>query len=447
MPTTPRADAAASPTASVTTTAVSEQPGGMRLATSQITHERSAAVGVLVDIGSADEDPATLGKSHFLEHLCFKGARGRNAREIAHAIESLGGSCNAYTGLIRTAFYAHVPARHLERALEIVTSVAFEPHLDAADLEAERSVIANEMRSYNDYPDSVAATALDAALFPHHPLGRPIIGTPETLEAITAQDLRTWHGAHYVPANVVLSVAGPYAHDEVATLAAPFISGANIPDTDIPTTDVTARAPRQQLPSPTPAERYAFVARETEQAQVLLAWPSLPTDHPGRYAARVLRSALSNGMSSRLFQEVRERRGLCYSVHARFRTYDHRRAFVVGLSCAPADVAQAVEVAHDVVLATMTDGISDTELADAIEAERGNYEMRPDSSLWAMLRFGDGLLDDLYVPLEEEIARISAVTQDDLAAVGPLVLGGPVVLAVVGPQEPSALSVLEAPAA
>lgn len=407
--------------------AVTTTDSGLRVVTETLAHTRTVALGFFVPVGSMHEADHQRGASHFLEHLCFKGTGARTAREIAHAIESVGGQFNAATSHDSTTFYVMVPDTALERALEILAGIVWSPTLAPAEFELERGVILEELAMYEDMPDEVAGEAFLAQLFPDHPAGLPIGGTPASIEAMAHEAILELHQAHYRPATTVVAAAGNVTHDQLLALLARF-------DHDAPA------MPCPVLGEPVAAASRQLLHRDTEQAHVMLGFHSIPRDDADRRAARVLFEALDGGMSTRLFQELRERRGLCYSMgasHSSIGPYGF-----VGFSAAttPTKLVETATVGRAVVMETVTHGISDAELADAKAACVGRLLMGSESSMPRMFRAGRRLLNDQ--PLETvdaEAAALEAITQDDLARVRARLVQGPECLTVLGPVDEAVL--------
>jgi predicted Zn-dependent peptidase len=400
---------------------------GLRVVTEELPALRSAAVGFWVGTGSRDESHAVNGASHFLEHLLFKGTAERSALEIANAVESVGGDMNAFTTQELTAFYVRVPDERLDLAVEILSDIVWRPALDTDDVESERQVILEEIRMRDDTPDDVVHELFGATLFPDHPLGREVLGTRASIEAMHRDAIADYHHRHYRPANVVVAVAGNVRHERVVERVADRLGAAGDRPERVPTPD---RPPR----------RLAVLGRPTEQAHVVLGMRGLARGDDDRYALSVLNQALGGGMASRLFQEVRERRGLAYSVYSYRTSFVDTGAFAVYLGTTPARVDEALGVV-DVELERLVGdgGISAEELEAAKGHLKGSIALSLESSASRMHRIGSNELTLGEVPtLDEVVARVDAVGPDDVARVIQRVLGRTErTLAVVGPFEES----------
>lgn len=401
---------------------------GMEVVTERMPQLRSAAVGFWVGTGARDETDVDSGASHFLEHLLFKGTGRRSALEVAAAVESVGGSMNAFTTHEYTAFYVRVPDDHLALALDVLSDVVWSPALRPDELEAERQVILEEIRMRDDTPDDLVHELLAEGLFPGHRLGRPVIGSPESIRAMTRDRVRALHAGHYRPANVVVAAAGNLSHDRVVEVVdglAPDPSGG--------------RPERGSEPLAPPVP-WVLRRQPTEQAHLALGLRALPHDDPDRFALSVLNQALGGGMSSRLFQEVRERRGLAYSVYSYRAAYADTGALALYAGTAPERAEETVGVLHGELDRLVADGgLPVPEIDDAKGNLRGSLALSLETSTSRMHRLGRGVLvEDRVRTLDELAAEIDTVTPDDVARVVDRVLrGAPRCLAAVGPVDES----------
>lgn len=396
--------------------------GGLRVVTEPMPSLRSVAVGLWIGTGGIDEPGPILGASHFLEHLGFKGTPRRTAHEIASAVESVGGDMNAFTAHELTCFYVRMPDEYLELALDILTDVVWSPSLRVEDVDQERGVILEELRMRDDQPDDVVHEQFMEAVFDGHPLGRAVIGTESTIGAMTRDDIAGYHAQHYLPSNTVLSVAGNAEHDRVLDLIADRVpeGGATRPP----------RAPSGLEP----VRRLAVTNRPSEQAHVVLGHRSFRRDDPDRYALAVLNQALGGGMASRLFQEVREERGLAYSVYSFRAAYEDTGAVAVYVGTGPEKVHETLDVVQGVLDEIVAEGLPDDEVAAAKGHLRGATALSLESSSSRMHRNGRAELVEGEIPTLDELqARVDAVTPDDVRRVAGRMFEGPQVLSVVGP--------------
>ena len=398
---------------------------GLRVVTEAMPGLRSVAVGFWVGTGSRDEPDELSGASHFLEHLLFKGTAGRHAADIAESVESVGGDMNAFTGQEVTAFYMRMPDRHLDTALDIMSDIVWSPALRDDEVESERQVILEEIRMREDAPDDLVHDVFAGALFPGHPLGREVAGSEATIEAVSRDQIAQYHALHYRPANVVVAVAGNVDHEEVIAQVE-----AALPDV---TADRPARVNGADGGTP---EQLALLDRPHEQAHLVVGTRSLRRDDPDRWALAVLDQVLGGGMSSRLFQEVREKRGLAYSVFSYRAAFQETGALAVYAGTAPERAAETLTIVQSELDRLVADGgVSDRELAGANGHLCGSLALSLESSSSRMHRIGRAELTMGVIPsLDEVVAEVEAVTPDDVARVIDRVLGpGGRTLAAVGP--------------
>ncbi len=400
---------------------------GLRVVTEHLPGLRSAAVGFWVGTGSRDEPEAIAGTSHFLEHLLFKGTDTRHAAEIAEAVESCGGDMNAFTGQEVTAYYVRVPDRFLGLALDILSDIVWSPALRSDEVESERQVILEEIRMRDDTPDDLVHDVFSGALFARHPLGREIAGSQDSIGAVTRDQIAAYHADHYQPSNVVVAVAGNVDHDEVVKRVA-----------DAQPTDGRPRPARAGGADTADADRFARVDRPLEQSHVVIGARALRRDDPDRFALAVVDQVLGGGMSSRLFQEVREKRGLAYSVFSYRSAFEETGSLAVYCATAPERVDETLDVVRGELDRLVADGgISDRELVSAKGHLTGSLALSLESSSSRMHRIGRSELTMGEIPsLDWVVEQVDAVTAADVARVIDRVLGtGSRTLAVVGPAD------------
>ena len=405
---------------------------GLRVVTEHLPGLRSAAVGFWVGTGSRDEPDSIAGASHFLEHLLFKGTESRRAAEIAEAVESCGGDMNAFTGQEVTAFYVRVPDRHLALALDILSDIVWSPALRVDEVESERQVILEEIRMRDDTPDDLVHEVFAGALFPDHPLGREVAGTQATITAMHRDQIAEYHAAHYQPSNVVVAVAGNVDHDTVVAQVA--AAQPTMPHD---------RPARRNGADVADAERLAVVERPLEQTHVVLGTRALRRDDPDRFALAVIDQVLGGGMSSRLFQEVREKRGLAYSVFSYRSAFEETGSLAVYCGTAPERVDEVLEVVRGELDRLVSDGgISDRELGSAKGHLTGSLALSLESSSSRMHRIGRSELTMGEIPsLDFVVEQVERVTPADVGRVIDRVLGsGHRTLAVVGPVDSASFS-------
>ena len=395
---------------------------GLTVVTDPMPDVRSVAVGFWVGTGSRDEDGGLAGASHFLEHLLFKGTETRSARSIAEAVDEVGGDMNAFTTKEYTAFYLRVLSDALDTGLDILSDIMWQPAFRPDEVEAERQVILEEILMHGDEPADLVHEVLAEALWPGHPLGRDVLGTEESIEGLKRDDIAAFHAQHYRPGNIVLAAAGDFEPDVLmAGIEARFRGG-----------DAGAH-PRRDAPELS-SRPLAVLNRPTEQAHLMVGFRAFDRHDEDRYALSVLDHVLGGGMSSRLFQEIREERGLAYSVYSYRALYQGTGELAVYAGTAPARAKEVLGLIH-AELDRMTDtGITARELAMAKSHLRGSLALALEDSGARMSRVGRGQLVHGSVPTLEQVdEHLSAVTQVDVDRVIERVLGGPRVVAAVGP--------------
>ncbi len=397
---------------------------GARVVTEVMPHLRSVAVGFWVGSGAVDEADHQRGASHFLEHLLFKGTDDRSAAEIAGAVESVGGDMNAFTTQEYTAFYVRVPDEHVGLALDILADVVWHPAFRADEVESERRVILEEIGMRDDTPDDVVHELANAALFPGHPLGRSVLGTRDSITAMSRDAIADYHAGHYRPGNVVIAAAGNLSHEMVMDRV-----GRRVPSTG----GVRPARPEVAHGAPIAAtgER-----RDTEQAHLVVSMRSVARDDPDRYALSVLNQLLGGGMSSRLFQEIREKRGLAYSVYSYRAAYQAIGSFSIYAGTAPDRIAETRHVIRTELDRLVADGVPEAELEAAKGHLKGSTTLALETSSSRMHRLGRSLLTLGEVPtVDDMVAEVDAVTVDDLRRVVERVFASAEqVVSVVGPM-------------
>jgi predicted Zn-dependent peptidase len=383
---------------------------------------RSVTTGFWVAVGSRDESAEVSGASHFLEHLLFKGTEARTAREIAEAVDAVGGEMNAFTSKEHTAYYSRLPAGEVDLGLELLSDVITAPAFRPLEVEAERQVIIEELLMDEDDPDEMVHTLLFDALFPDHPLGWETVGTRDTIETMTRDDIAAFHAEHYHPVNLVIAAAGDLDHDRVVAGVEACFAGRT----------GGVRPPRH---APVDPPRPLVVRRrDTEQAHVALGYRAVPFDDPDRYALAVLNQVLGGGMASRLFQEVREERGLAYSVGSGTSLFADAGALVVFVGTAIGRSTEALSVIEGVIADLVADGITARELEVAKGYLAGSMVLGLEDSGSRMGRLGSSeIVRGFVTSVDEHLERIAAVDLAAVHAVAGRVLAGPRSLAAVGP--------------
>lgn len=385
-------------------------PSGLTVLSERLPGVRSAAVGVWVRAASAHEPPARMGVSHLLEHMVFKGTERRNAMQLAQALEGRGGSLDAFTSRDHTSYQAHVLDEDLPLAVEVLTDLVRRPLLRAEDLELERNVVLEEINGVEDTPDDLVFEVHARTLWPDHPYGYSILGTPDTVAALGVSDLKDVHRAGYYPSNFVVAAAGNVEHEHL--LAALEREGWFEPDP-------AGRQPRPAAATE-PAQRGVrrVVERETAQAHIVLGTDTFESRDPRRYALALLTNAMGGGMSSRLFQRVREELGLAYAIFSYQQFYQGtgQLGVYVGTAPATADRAEAEILAEFAKAAR--EGLSTEELEQGKRQLKGQVLLALENPTSRMHRLAGTVLNrDRYKTLDEIRAAIDAITADAVAAV------------------------------
>ena len=406
-------------------------PGGVRVLTERMPGVRSATVGAWVGVGSRDERDGHHGSTHFLEHLLFKGTGRRTAMDIAAAFDAVGGEANAATGKEHTCYYARVLDTDVPMAVDVILDMVTSALLDGAELEIERGVILEELAMNDDDPSDVAHEQFAAAVLGDHPLGRPIGGTPATIRAVPRDAVHKHYTEHYVPSTLVVTAAGGIDHDALCDQVLDALRAGGWP-LDPGASPAPRRATDPAVPATPGAE--LTVHRATEQANVILGGPALSSSDDRRFALSVLTTVLGGGMSSRLFQEVREKRGLAYSVYA-FAT-GHADTGLLGLyaGCAPSKVDEVVTLLAGEWERFAADGITAAELERAVGQMSGGLVLGLEDTGSRMTRLGKAeLVHGELLSQAESLARVRAVTAQDVRDLAAELAGLPRSVVRVGP--------------
>jgi predicted Zn-dependent peptidase len=404
-------------------------PSGLRVVTEDMAGSRSASIGVWVNVGSRHETPTLHGCSHFLEHLLFKGTPERSAMEISVALDAVGGEFNAFTSKEYTVFHARVLDEDLPTAVDVLGDMVTASTLTPADVEAERDVILDEIAMHDDDPDDVVHNLFAHQAWGDSPLGRPIAGTEDSITAMTRDQVHRFYRRHYRPDNMVVAVAGNVDHAAVVRQVREAFGRAGFLDGEAAPTppDQSERARRVQAGE-------ARTVRPQEQVNLVLGVKGLTRTDPRRYALGVLNTALGGGTSSRMFQEVRENRGLAYSVYS-FATH-HADAGVVGVSvgCLPGKYDAVLEVVRGELAKIAAHGLTDEELERGKGQLKGGLVLGLEDSGSRMSRLGKAeLVYDELLSIDEVVRRIEAVTLEDVSVLARELFTQPEILAVVGP--------------
>jgi predicted Zn-dependent peptidase len=399
-------------------------PSGIRVVTDPMPAVRSVTLGLWVGIGSRDESPTQLGASHFLEHTLFKGTSRRSARDIAEALDAVGGEMNAFTSKEVTCFYARVLDDDLPLAFDVLADMLVDARNTPEDVESERQVVLSEIDIHLDTPDDLVHSDLSELVLGDHPLALETLGTVGSITGLHRDTIHDHYLATYRPENLTVAAAGAVDHDTVVRLTEELLGDLGRPG---------GAPPLRTRPDRYGARELRVRHRPTEQAHLVLGYPGVDQVDDDRWPLRVLNVALGGGMSSRLFQELRETRGLCYSTYSYSSSY--RDAGLVGayVGTAPGKVDETLTVLRGELDRVRTD-LDDAEVARAKGALRGGTVLGLEDTGSRMSRIGKQVATGVpVVTVDDALRRIDAVTLDDVRRVADRVLGQPADLAVVGP--------------
>jgi predicted Zn-dependent peptidase len=376
---------------------------GVRVATEHMPSVRSIALGFWVRTGSRDESVEQAGISHFLEHLLFKGTDRFSSLEIDEHFDAMGAEVNAGTGKETTSVHSRFLDRHLERAFDVLQDMVLRPAYP--DIDAERQVVIEEIAMYEDEPQDKVHDVLATAVFGDHPLGRPVIGRAEVVSSVPVPDIAAYHDARYLPSNIVVAAAGNLDHERVVELVAGAVDGHEAAPAQVP-----SDAPQGGGPT------LRFHRKETEQYHLCLGARGIRRADERRFTLRVLDTLLGGSTSSRLFQEVREKRGLAYSVYSYASQYADSGQVAVYVGTRPDNVREAMDVIGTELRRLQEDGVTEEELERARENVKGRTVLSMESTLTRMNRLGSSVLMDVpLLTVDEVLAELDAVTLEGVS--------------------------------
>jgi predicted Zn-dependent peptidase len=414
----------------------SELRSGLRVVTERMPGVRSVALGFWVLAGSRDEPPPISGSSHFLEHLLFKGTRSRSARDIAEAFDAVGGDVNAFTAKEYTCFYARIRDRDLAMAVEHLADMVQHSILREADFVSERRVILEEINVHEDTPDDLIHDLFMESLWPDHPLGRPILGTKRSIKAATRDQVRRFYRRHYVPGNVVVVAAGNLHHEQLLDLLSENMDGG----------PVRAEGPapwnlRKAGVAPAPSGRTTVRRRDTEQAHICVGTSGMSRTDPDRFAFGVVNNAIGGGMSSRLFQEIREKRGLAYSVYSYHSMYADAGLFCAYVGTTPGRAREVLSILRGQLEEVADTGLAPDEFERAKGHMKGSLVLSLEDPGGRMSRLGKSEISHgETLTVNQLLSRITAVTPEDARRAAERVLSQPMTTTVLGPFGRGALA-------
>jgi len=376
---------------------------GVHILTEDVPHVRSVAVGYWFDVGSRDENPEINGISHFIEHLMFKGTEKRTAKDIAEALDAVGGQLNAFTTKEYTCYYARVLDEHFDLAVDLLSDMLFSSKFAAHDIERERNVIIEEIKMYEDAPDELVHDIFAGSLWQGHALGRPIIGTSEVIARLSRDDIVNFYNTHYKPGKIVVAVAGNIRHEEVVKKLRPIFESRE------------GSVQSRKMTSPAPSCEVTCRNKDTEQVHLCVGTPGLSLDHEKIYVFQVINTVLGGGLSSRLFQEIREKRGLVYSVYSYHTSYHDTGLFCIYAGLSRHNVDEVLELIFKQVEDIQKNGVKEEELQRAKDQLKGNLYLSLENVSTRMSRLGKSQLYlGKVVPPEEIVARVNMVTADEV---------------------------------
>ncbi|TLM80370.1 MAG: insulinase family protein [Actinobacteria bacterium] len=395
---------------------------GVTVLTETMSGVRSVAIGIWFSVGSRDEDAADAGMSHFLEHMMFKGTPTRTAQDISETFDRLGAELNAFTSKEYTCYYARVLDEHVDVAIEVLAEMVAAALLAQDACESEREVVLEEIARAEDQPDDRVHELFAGALWPGHPIGLPVLGDADAVGGFGHDASAAYRDRHYVTGNTVVAAAGSVAHAKVVGLVERFLK--------------LPAGPRSSRPSAARVEpeRLALITKETEQTHICYGVHGLYADHEDRFVLAVLDTVLGGGMSSRLFQEIREKRGLAYAVFSYHSLYEDTGQFAVYAGTRPSNAAEVAGLIRAEFANVIADGVTAEELSRAQESIKGHLVLGLESTRNRMSRLGKTeVTRGEMLTIDELVARIDAITLEDVARVTAAVLDSPRTLAVIGP--------------
>ena len=404
-------------------------PSGLRIVTEEVPSVRSAAIGIWVNVGSRDETPAVAGASHFLEHLLFKGTTRRSALEISATIEAVGGEMNAFTSKEYTCFYARVIDTDLPMAIDVVSDLITSSIVSALDVDAERKVVLEEIAMRDDDPSDLVHDLYAETYYGDTQLGRPILGTIKSISEMTRSSVFNYYKKKYLPQDLVVAVAGNIKHKRVVAMVEEALSRDNFLDVKgspqiRPNTPVKTK----------PMQSVGLMTRKTEQAHMFYGMEGVARSDERRFAMGVLASALGGGMSSRLFQEIREKRGLAYSVYGYAQQFAGSGQIGFYAGCNPTKAIEVVEIIREVLADVAENGMSHEEIERAKGAVRGSLVLSQEDSGSRMSRIGKNeIVYGQVMGFDDILKAISSVNPTDVREIASEFLTKSPTLALVGP--------------
>ncbi len=414
---------------------LTELDSGERVISERLDHVRSAAVGYWIGAGSRDEEPAEAGVTHFIEHMLFKGTGRFSALEIAEIFDGLGGELNAATSREHTLVYARIPDHHLETAVDVMSDMVFAPAF--VELDSEREVVLEEIAMYDDAPQELVHDLIADAVFGDHPLGRPVIGTSQVISSISREAIARYHDTMYVPGNIVVAAAGNVDHDQVVELVGRALAQRAVGGAE----KVNVRPPLVQATPP----RLRFQQKDTEQYHVCLAAPGISRSDRRRFAASLLDAILGGSASSRLFQEIREKRGMAYAVYSFVSQYTDTGQIGIYLGTREDNLGDALAITAEQIADIAGGHLPARELERAKENIKGRVLLSMESTSTRMNRLGKSLITDSeLLSVDRIVAEIDAVDAESVCGLAAALLAPErLSAACIGPSQELFVAALE----
>lgn len=397
---------------------------GLRIVGERMSGIHTVAVGVFVRTGAVNESAEENGYSHFVEHMVFKGTKEKDAAALADEMDRLGGATNAFTSKESTCFYTKVMDEHLERGIELLADLVLHPDFPAEDLEREKGVVIEEIAMCEDSPEDLVHEVLNDAQYEGHPLGQPILGTEELIRGITREKLFAFMKKHYTPQNTVISVAGNYDWDELVRLLDKHFGAWQGEGVTMP------------MPEAKTLSNHLVRKKDTEQVQICVGYPAFKGNSPESYVQLILTTLFGGAMSSRLFQSIREKHGLAYSVYSYVNVYSGVGGMELYAGTSPETAQQVTDLMAQEVRKLIQDGVTEDEFEKARESARISFVMGQESSASRMRGNGNVMLLYNRTRSNEEIMeKLAQVTLEDVNAVARHIFCAPFCTAVVGDME------------
>ena len=399
---------------------------GVKIVHERMPHVRSVALGVWIEAGSGDEIEAEAGIAHFIEHMLFKGTATRTARTIAEEFDRIGGDINAFTSKDTTCFFATVLSEHAKKALTILEDMVFHSELDAAEMTKEKSVVLEELATVEDTPDDDVHERLWAAMYPHHPIGKPILGNKETIASFTKETIVNFMGRLYKPERIVISVAGNFDDELIDYIDKLFGSFKSNTHSEM----------KRLTEKPEFHSNHSLREKDVEQSHICIGFPSLAEKDSDLYDLVILDGIIGASMSSRLFQEVREEHGLAYSIYSYYTTYASTGSFIIYGGTAPEKTNELYRVIDKIIDSLVNEGVTDREIENAKEQVIGGFLLGLESTEARMFRNGKNeLIQIVHKSPEETVSRIRLVTKENVNKMAINILTQKRAISIIAPEE------------